>query len=298
MTTITAKAIQASQSLYSNVVGYTLEVRYPRFIHAEVMTHRVFSRNAASSRAIPILKMIRDIIKDPAIPLHLGAAQKGMQADTELTGWRRWLVKAAWLTAMWFVIAFALIAYKCGAHKQVVNRMLEPWSHITVVITATDWNNFFHLRRHRDAEPHIRILADQIFEAVENADVMVIGDSEWHVPYVDRHLDFLGVMRYTIREEKGDVVELDLEQAKAVSAARCAATSYRTVDGKIMNHARALVVSEKLIKADVIHASPFEHQFTPDRIDQFAEWKAPELHGNLRGMIQLRKTLPNECFPG
>lgn len=297
MTTISAKCIQASESLFSSSVAYSVEVRYPRFIHAEVMTHRDFSRNAASSRAIPILKMIRDIINDPAVPLHFGAHQKGMQADHELTGWRKWVVKTAWLTAMWLVIGLALVAYYAGVHKQVINRMLEPWSHITVIITSTKWNNFFNLRRHRDAEPHIHMLADAIYDAIQNADRMPIGEGEWHVPYVDRAVDMTGTLRYTIRDEDGSVVELTVDEARMVSAARCAATSYRTVDGKIMNYQRALVVGDKLIKADVIHASPLEHQLTPDRIKD-GTWTSPHLHGNTTGFIQNRKLYPNESVPG
>jgi hypothetical protein len=242
--------------------------------------------------------MIKDIIKDPAVPLHLGAAQKGMQADVELTGWRRWLVRTAWLTAMWFVIVLALIAYAAGAHKQVVNRMLEPWSHITVIITSSSWNNFFHLRRHRDAEPHIHMLADRIYEAIQNADVYTIGDGEWHVPYVDRAVDMYSKTVYSVRDETGNVIVLSLDEALIVSAARCASTSYRTVDGKIMSYERAKIVADKLVKADVLHASPFEHQCTPDRKGPGDQWDNPRLHGNLRGFKQARKLYPNESVPG
>ena len=75
----------------------TFQLKYPRFIHSEVMTHRVFSRNASSSRAIPVKKMIEQVRNNPAMPIHWGANQSGMQAKNELNECFRKEVGRVWL---------------------------------------------------------------------------------------------------------------------------------------------------------------------------------------------------------
>src|ERR1700693_1578480 len=77
----------------------TMQLRYPKFIHGEFMTHRVFSRNASSSRAIPVERLIQDVIDDPAMPVFWGKNQKGMQAKEELTGNDLYMAKREWLRA-------------------------------------------------------------------------------------------------------------------------------------------------------------------------------------------------------
>jgi hypothetical protein len=301
MTTITAKVIQKSKSKQTGQEIVSVECRLPRIILAELLTHRVFSRNSSSSRAIPISKMLNDIINDPFIPVHVGAHQKGMQASLELAGWRKWGVLTIWKLVMWVAVCGAWTANKLGVHKQVINRMIEPWSHITVLITATDWNNFYNLRRHPDAEPHIKLLADAIYEAIENAAAFEIDTDEWHVPYVGRERKADGTLLYWTEsadwELSGIKDYIDVDQAKLISSARCASTSYKTVDGKIMDKERALLVADKLIKTDVIHASPFEHIATPD-IKVKNKWKNSDKHGNLNGYMQYRKFIPNNTIEG
>src|SRR5690606_30080072 len=119
-----------------------MQLRYPRFIHAEFMTHRAFSRNASSSRAIPVHKMLSQVWNDPATPIHWGASRPGMQAREELKGWKRKAAQAIWKLAGRAACVFAWGAMKLGLHKQVANRILEPWQYIHVVVTATDWDNF------------------------------------------------------------------------------------------------------------------------------------------------------------
>ncbi|AKO61574.1 hypothetical protein [Stenotrophomonas phage IME-SM1] len=153
----------------------TLELEYPRFIHAEFMTHRLFSRNAASSRAIPIAKAIRLIIENTAIPYHWGKNQPGMTAKEECnslvnvevaTDWYQLISREhAWYKARDNAIEIAESFDSAGYHKQIVNRILEPFAMIKVVVTATEWGNFFNLRSHPDAQPEIKILADAIIDA-------------------------------------------------------------------------------------------------------------------------------------
>ena len=117
----------------------TFVLTYPRFVHAEFMTHRVFSRNAASSRAIPAKKIRLSVTTDPAIPIYWGKNQPGMSADEELAGWRLRLVKFLLFTvAMRFMLAINWCVEKLGLHKQIANRYLEPWFNITVVCTSTE----------------------------------------------------------------------------------------------------------------------------------------------------------------
>jgi hypothetical protein len=272
----------------------TILARYPRFIHAEVMTHRVFSRNASSSRAIPVKRLIADIRRDPAIPNYWGKNRPGMQAKEQLTGWRLWAAKKLWIGSMWLMTGIASLADRLGAHKQIVNRMIEPWSHINVVITATDWENFFALRRHEDAQPEIKILADCVHAAMQISKPKLLLPTQWHLPFVtDEDWKRLPVMI--------DVIK--------ISVARCARTSYLTHDGTKPDFDKDLALYERLVGSKPLHASPAEHQATPDDLavgaghrategHEWSEWKNDHEHGNLRGWRQFRKTLDGEFVAG
>lgn len=306
--TISAKLIADSISP-DNVRLTTLELRYPRFIHAEFMTHRVFSRNASSSRAIPVERMIQDVIDDPAMPIHWGKNQKGMQAGEEckefvqsVTDEAVWVSSCeAWLESRDRAIETARHFLTAGYHKQIVNRLLEPWLHINVVVTATEWDNFFKLRLHPDAQPEIHELARCMKEAMDNnvPDLLAFGD--WHLPYVDQNPgpDSDMVFEYA---EKHDLPNT-IEPAKMLSVARCASVSYKTVDGKPMTMERAAAIYDKLVKADVFHASPFEHQAQPDQRQVLRGyqmwWGSKSLHGNFTGWKQNRKVMELEnCKKG
>src|SRR4051794_21142178 len=105
----------------------TFKLVYPRFIHSELLTHRLFSRNAASSRAIPIIKMIRSILRSPAKPVSWGQNGKGMQAKRDLPSGRRAAAELVWLLACWCACGFSWLLYKLGVHKQLANRVTEPF---------------------------------------------------------------------------------------------------------------------------------------------------------------------------
>ena len=295
MTTISATSILASKHAVTGARVDTMLLRYPRNIHAEFMTHRMFSRNASSSRAIPVEKMIQDVLDDPFVPLHWGENQKGMQADGEcdakvfIARFGHGSREDAWLAARDNALASAHAFAAAGYHKQLVNRLLEPFGHITVVCTATNYSNFFHLRRHPDAEPHMQLLAEAMFDAYERADVQQLELGEWHAPFVSA-------------QERG---AMSLGDAIKLSVARCASTSYKTVEGHDMTMGRAIALHDKLVAMTPMHASPCEHQCRADHlwidevvtIGQTKHWcyEHKHLHGNLQGFVQYRKTLRGEC---
>lgn len=219
-----------------------MQLRYQRFIHSEVMTHRAFSRNASSSRAIPVERLIQDVLDDPAMPVYWGSNKPGMQAGDEVkeTYW----CEEEWLNARDDAVYRAQEMVKLGLHKQIVNRILEPFAHINVLVTSTDWDNFFALRDHPDAQPEIAALARAMREAIEGSEPEWLTPQDWHTPY---------------QEYTGNVI-FD----RKISAARCASVSYKTVDGKPMTVDKALAIYDKLAGSDPIHASPFEHIARPD----------------------------------
>lgn len=254
----------------------TFQLKYPRFIHSEFMTHRLFGRNASSSRAIPINIILKQVWTNPATPFHWGANQSGMQANTELQGFKRTVSKYLWKTAGRCACCFAWGLMKLGAHKQVVNRVLEPWQFIHVVMTSTDdgLNNFFELRDHADAQPEIHVLARVMRQQLNESTPVELVNGQWHLPYVT----------------EADVLAHDVETLKKVSAARCCRVSYMNHDGKQSTVEKDLALCERLVGSEPLHASPFEHQATPDTFDTRTEqWGSPAMHGNLKGWNQFRK---------
>lgn len=284
---ITAKVIADSISP-EGIRLTTMELRYPRAIHAEFMTHRMFSRNASSSRAIPVERLIAEAEDDPAVPTWWGANQRGMQARQELTGSNLEAVQREWFWARDAAVASAKLMAIRGAHKQLVNRLLEPYTHIRVLVTATDWANFYALRRHPDAEPHMQALADAMAFAQGASTPVLLNPGQWHAPYVAELYD-----RSSTEQA---------EQAVKLSVARCARVSYKTHDGQLPEVAADLALYDRLVGSNPLHASPAEHQATPDRRSDWSppfctesKWERPHLWGNLRGWCQYRKLLPGEC---
>lgn len=263
----------------------TMELKYPRFIHAEFMTHRVFTRNASSSRAIPIQRQIDMIKEDTAMPIHWGKNQSGMQAREELTGSDLTNAKIQWLYARDEAIAAAEALIEIGAHKQIVNRILEPFSHITVLVTADSWGNFFALRDHPDAQPEIRELARQMKLAMDSWVPQVLDSpDEWHLPYIDEQdvKDAQDKIRSTSITR---AMPTRSEVAKilcAVSAARCARVSYLTHDKKRPTLEEDMNLFYRLAHANPPHMSPCEHQAHPCREPR---------EGNYRRWSQFRHTI-------
>lgn len=244
----------------------TFELRYHRFIHAELMTHRVFSRNSASSRAIPISKIIKSVEEDPAMPIFWGANQKGMQAEGEIADVE--LAKATWLAGRDRAVETAKSLQALNLHKQLVNRVLEPYVWHTVILTATKFTNFFKLRCHTDAQPEIKHLADLMWAAYSSS---TPTERIYHTPYI-----------------QPDELDKPIEELLKVSSARCARVSYLTHAGKrdwnadLELHSRLLGGS-----GGIGHLSPLEHP-------AIAAENATEAFGNFVGWKQFRKTIPGE----
>lgn len=274
MTTISAKTILSSQSLESDRRMTTLLLRYPRWIHSEFMTHGAISKNSASSRAIPIDKLIEEAVNDPASPLHWGKHQKGMQAYTELGGRELEEVRRAWFIARNHAVVEAKIMAGWGAAKQIVNRILEPFVHITVLASATEWNNFLALRNHHAAEPHIQLLAMHIQRELSKEPMQHLKEGDWHLPFITNE----------------DENRYSFEECRILSTARCASTSYKTVDGFDMDMDSANRIYKSLLAEQPIHASPAEH------LAQCMD--TPRMSRNLKGFIPYRAFLANDTVWG
>lgn len=235
----------------------TMVLEYPRFIHAEFMTHRVFSRNASSSRAIPVAKVLERIRTDTATPVHWGSNKPGMQAGEELSGDDLAQVIEDWEGSALYACQMAEAMMNSGLHKQVANRVTEPFAHIKVVVTSTEWENFFHLRDHHMAQPEIHELAIQMKAAIATSEPRTLNYGDWHLPFV-------------LDEERE---KYDIEILKQVSTARNARVSY-------LNHDKSEPVIEEDIQlhamlgvrpyhnpvrnihleaGEPVHLSPFEH---------------------------------------
>lgn len=276
----------------------TMLLRYPRFIHAELMTHRVFSRNASSSRAIPVEKLIADMRRDPAMPVFWGSNKPGMQAGAELTDFSLAAVKDEWMVGMEHAINVAEEMMRHGLHKQIANRVLEPWAHINVVVTSTTWGNFWELRCHPDAQPEMRTLAEAMRTAFDASTPRPLNPGAWHLPFVTE-ADY--DKANTAPDETSHTDPAGIDMLLRASVARCARTSYLTHDMKEPDIEADIRLHDMLVAARPIHASPAEHQATPDStIGQgFPQddgirvrvWEKPRLHGNFEGWIQYRKIL-------
>jgi len=299
---ITARVLADSVSPHGDRMT-TMEIEYPRFILAELNTHRMLSKNSASSRAIPVKAMHQHMTENPARPVHWGKNQPGMQAKEELVGMDLTDVQFMWQRAQQDAMHWAQqMSERAGLHKQVANRITEPWMTMKTVISGTEWRNFFWLRAHADAQPEIHELATKMWDAYNQSVPQLLQPDEWHLPYVKSH-----------RLSSGELIYLDAtdtpittEQARIISASCCAQVSYRKSDD---SYEKAHKIFRQLIESQPCHASPVEHQATPmdlDSIDKYDPecWQDGVTHvsrngdlwsGNLRGWIQFRKLIPGEA---
>ena len=282
----------------------TFELVYPRFIHGELMTHRMFSRNAASSRAIPIDKVIELLQTNPAMPVHWGKNQSGMQANTEIDNIEG--AKLLWLAARDSAITHAIVMRDMGLHKQIVNRILEPYQLMKTIVTATEFNNWFWLRAHPDAQPEIKELAEKMLHVYEQSTPQELFEGEWHVPYVNTQRNIFSEFFYYDENDKN----LTAEEARMISASCCAQVSYRKNDGSLE---KAHVVFDRLINSVPVHASPVEHIAAPITKEAIERAMNPDADpegithvdingypwsGNLRGWVQYRQLIDNNVKEG
>lgn len=246
---ISATIIAHSKSAVDGKEIITYELEYHRYIHSECLTHRMWSRNAASSRAIPVSKMIDLVRTSPATPIHWGKNQAGMQASEECNNdvsmdWDyyndepvRGTPEDAWAEASSHAMYKAECFNEAGYHKQITNRLLEPFQMIKVVVTATEWDNFFWLRFHKAAQPEIQELARCMLVAKKRSVAEVLQVGEWHTPYVDHWRDDSGGLMYGVKVDKESayypIQWLNKEEALRVSASCSAQVSYRKTDDSL-----------------------------------------------------------------
>jgi len=259
---ITAKIVADSISESGKRIT-TFELEYPRWILAELNTHRQFSRNSMSSRAIPVNKQIQQIIENPATPVFWGLNQSGMSAKEEHSNIDA--CKGAWKAIAEGYAAFADVLKEQNLHKQIVNRLLEPFQRMKTVLTATEFDNFFKLRLAPDAQPEIQELARCMKEVMNKNTPEVLKEGEWHTPYVNHWRDDTDNIMYGLYIDKGQdhypIKWLTTEEALSVSTSCCAQVSYRSIDN---SYDKAMDVYTKLgLNTEHSHLSPAEHQGTP-----------------------------------
>jgi len=317
---IIARVVAKSKSSVTGKVITTFEIDFPRMILSELNTHRMLSKNSASSRAIPIKKTIEQVRTTPAMPVHWGKNQAGMKAKEELSTEDSFWAKSEWEDAALSASNSSERMESLGLHKQVGNRILEPFVFMKTVITGTEWNNFFYLRDHEDADPTIAELAKCMREANEQSDIVELRPGDWHTPY---YLDgFWKDSGYAGRDMMAVDNKRDggstLANALAISSSCCAQVSFRLLDPSLE---KADKIYERLVESKPVHASPFEHSATPMEDLYFENkgvdsvnvpfdpdsWQEGITHvdkngklwsGNFEGWIQHRQLIPNNVVLG
>lgn len=299
---ITAKILADSISP-EGVRMTTMEIEYPRFILAELNTHRMLSKNSASSRAIPVKAMHQHIRDNTAGPVYWGKNQAGMKAKEALDASDTVEALMIWEQARDSALDYAGQLADLDLHKQITNRVTEPWMLMKTVISGTEWANYFWLRDHPDAQPEIALLAHKMYQAYASSTPVPLNPGEWHLPYVTlaRYVP-TGELQYFDSEFN----RISLQDAKYVSASCCAQVSYRKSDDTLE---KARKIYAQLIESEPAHASPVEHQATPMDVESMCRfepetWEQGVTHvsansdlwsGNLRGWIQHRKLIANEA---
>lgn len=286
----------------------TMVLTYPRFIHADFMTHRVFSRNAESSRAMPASKLITKVTENPVLPMwtYNKPGQAGDQiTDEDLID----KLNTDWLFARDFIINEVGALTEAGVHKQHTNRLLEPFQYYKVLVTATDWDNFFLLRDHEQAQPEIQVLAREMRKALAESTPEHLEMGQWHLPFGADLED----IKITENILLGKVVYDDgfvfnpndaEENFRKIITARCARISYNTFEGT-RDPRKDLDLYNKLVTSDPQHLSPTEHLARvpyDTELDQFMsgylyqgvgtyKYHHGKYMSNLKGWIQYRKLI-------
>ena len=265
---------------YENL--WTFELVYPRYIHSEFLTHRVMSRNASSSRAIPVKRMIEQVRNNPVIPPKVFMNQKGMVGETEADPVTTTAFHVLWEEAAENACKTADMMERLGIHKQHVNRILEPFQFIKVIVTATDWDNFFVLRLAPDAQPEIRELASAIYNEMgryHNKDVGVLELDKEHI---------VVSLPYITDEDIKEIGKEEYHLLMKISAARCARVSYNNHDGSKPDIEKDLKLYDHLY--DSKHMSPMEHACIRDedyrKNANLTGWKS------LRYLIETYEDMP------
>lgn len=315
---ISARIVAKSVSAYSGQEIVTWEADFPKAILAELNTHKIMVSNCQSSRAVPVKKVIEQIRTNPVTPVHWGKNQAGMVAEEEIAApvfmdlsnydwsYRQCNVDRdiAWKNTSFQIAQLMERWDNAGYHKQIVNRIGEAFTFVRGVITATEIDNFFHLRYHKDADPFMQELTKCMWEAYEQAEAEVLYEGEWHTPYVEhfRASDGDAFLEY----HHGNL-GISAEQALKISAAACGQVSYRKLDTSEETVER---VWNNLMGGDTIHASVTGHQATPMKEPYNEHWHTDgvkwqdgithvDKDGNFwsaqfKHWVMYRKTIPGE----
>ena len=277
----------------------SLVLTYPRIIHAEMMTHRMFSRNASSSRAVPVQKMIEAVKNNTFCPFEFQKAHKGMQGSEYFTDEDKEDCIKLWLESAELALQQAEKMKEKGITKQIINRILEPYQYYTVLITGSKegWDNFFNLRcpqykihqgtykskkealkyglsngelknwsdldwlqnNEGHAEIHIMDLAEKIYDAVNESTPKRLSPNEWHIPFSNK-IPFVGNLTESIDEDNTYWKDYDEQNKVKISVASAARTSYTIVgDEKEVDYAKMINLHDRLLLQDPPHSSPLEH---------------------------------------
>lgn len=276
---------------YENL--WTFELTYPRYIHSEFMTHRVFSRNASSSRAIPVRRVIEQVRENPVMPPKVFMNQKGMVGETEADEVTTTAFHVLWEEAAENACKTAEMMERLGIHKQHVNRILEPFQFIKVIVTATEWYNFFALRLAPDAQPEIRQLARVIYDEMDRYRNKEVGVLEVSLPRKDCPDIFARMgadkvhtivsLPYITDEDIKEIGKENYRQLMKISAARCARVSYNNHDGSKPNLEKDMKLYDHLYEGR--HLSPMEHACIQD-----PDYRK---YANLNGWKSLRYLVEN-----
>lgn len=272
----------------------TMQWTFPRFILAELNTHKMIGKSSASSRAIPVEKRIAAVREHMFIPESFGRNRPGMQATEVLAGDEAAQARQWWIEDGEEACRRAERLAKLGVHKQYANREIELWSWHTAILTATDWDNMFALRCHPDAQPEFRIVAELARAAMGNSEPKPLVAYDWHMPLVGA--------QYGDQIEGSGLHPMDWCR---ISAARCARVSYLTHDGR-RDVGADLELYNRLVSSG--HMSPPEHTARPmdkNELERYVTYgydtAATEREdpigsylGNLNGWVSLRKTIPGE----
>lgn len=286
----TYSARVVKDSINNGVRLTTLECTFPRIVLAEFNTHRVFSRNSASSRAIPTNTRIKSIKRAPFVPESFGKNKPGMSASEDVENQDE--ARKKWLESCEKATEFAQWFDEQKIHKQLANRILEPYAWHTVICTATEWQNFFNLRIEENAQPEIRIISELMLQALKESVPQELFSNQWHLPF--------------IFEEDN---EFDEEQQIRLSIARCARVSYLTHDGR-RDPSKDFGLYDMLVGNG--HMSPTEHAAVVGEMGYYnsnRDFLSPEYScgyngtkygthfvGNFRApWIQYRKLIPGEA---
>ena len=259
--------VLASKNQYTGVSLYTFKIKMPKSYLAQLNTHRILSKNASSSRAVPVPKLIERIRANTVIPMIMVQNKPGMWGDHTLNAEQAEQVTALWLESCEKAIETASKLHSLGLHKEYANRILEPYCEAEILLSGTQWNNFISLRAHYETQPEMQYVATQIKNLIETAQPQVLGKQQWHTPF--------------IREEE-EMLDISLKQK--VSVARCARVSYFLKGtGEVSSLDKDIALYNTL--KDSGHWSPFEHVATP-----YLETK---LCTNYLSWVQLRQSFRN-----